>query len=212
MDVAQMFEELNDAGFTDTGSARKLGMLNDALYDAASRERWPFLLTEDTLTFDGSSGIPLDLPANVSSVMSVVDRTNRNKLEWERADVMFGAAHDLSQVGAPHNYYLVGNQLRVWPAPPATTTLDLRYIRVPTALAAETLSAAVDWPMQHHRALVLGALVRLYDMEDDPEQAVRAQGHFEQRLAQMAQEMFQQQIDRNERIYTDPAFDWDLFD
>lgn len=210
MDVAAMFEELNDHGFTDTGSVRKLGMLNDALYDAASREAWPHLETTIVLTFDGSSEVPTNLPADVRTIMSVVDVDSRTKLEWERLDVMEGQGHDLTASGNPSHYYQIGNQLHVWPVPPSSTTLRVRYIRIPAAMTAETLSADVDWPLSHHRILVLGGLNRLYDMEDDPELAVRYQQHYEQRLATMAQDVFARQSDRPDRIYTDPWFDGDL--
>lgn len=210
-DVAQMMEELDDHGFTDTSPERKVAMLNDALYDAASREHWPHLETSITLTFDGLVDAPTNFPANFREAMVLIDTASGNKLEWVRLDVIEGAGYDLTQTGPPEQYYFIGDELHVWPVPPASSTVRMRYRRIPTAMEDDTLSAAVDWPVQHHRVLVLGALQRLYDMEDDPELAVRYEGKYEQRLATTAQEAFSRQTDRTDRIYVDPWFDGDDF-
>ena len=212
MDVAEMMDELDDSGFTDTESDRKVAMLNDALYDAAGREKWPFLQTTATLTFDGSSDQPTDLPANFETAMGLVDLSNGQKIDWQRSDVFDGGMRDLAAVGPPQVYYQVGDELHVWPIPPAGSSLRLRYYRVPTPLTEATLSADVDWPVYGHRILVLGALQRLYDMEDDPELAVRAEGKFEERIMRFAQQVFNRQTDKPDRIYIDPLFDSDLYD
>lgn len=212
MNVADMFEEMDDSGFTDTSPTRKLAMLNDALYDAASRERWPFLETTANLSFNGTDAFATDQPSNFETVIDIVNATTRAKLEWTRLDVMDGQGVDLAEVGAPQYYYQIGSQIRFWPVPAAGTVLRLRYYRTPTALTEGMLSAAVDWPIRHHRVLVLGGLQRLYDMEDDPELASRAEDKYEQRLARMSMSEFQRQTDRPDRIYMDPAFDYDFFD
>lgn len=208
MDVQAMFEEMNDHGFTDTGVERKLGMLNDALHDAADRERWPHLITSATLTFDGTSDQPTNLPANFGTIISAVDTTTKQKLEWVRSDTFDGYGLDLTQQGTPQMYYQAGDEFHVWPVPPNGYQLRLRYYRNPTEMAAEDTSDEVDWPAAHHRVLVLGALFRLYDLEDDPELAVRFQQHYEQRLATMAQRVFAR-ADRTDIIATDPYFDGD---
>jgi hypothetical protein len=213
MDVAEMFDELDDSGFTDTTPTRKLGMLNDALYDAASRERWPHLETTFTLSFNGTDAFATNQPADLDTVIDIVNSTTFEKLEWSRLDTFDSQGLDVTQGGsAPLKWYQIGKQLRFYPVPPAGTSLRLRYYRVPAAMTEATLSAAVDWPVSHHRVLTLGALQRLYDMEDDPELAVRVEGKFEERLTRMAMSEFQRQTGQSDRIYFDPLFDADLFD
>jgi hypothetical protein len=210
MDVTDMLSELNDSGFNDSTDARKVLMINDALWDAAARQPWPFLETTLTLTFSGSSGVPTNLPANYRAAMSVVDVGNsRNKLGFTRLDDLDGSGTDFTQTGIPLLYYHVGSQLTLWPIPSVTANVRLRYIKKPAALTASTLSAAIEWPVEHHRVLVLGALYKLYDLEDDPELAVRFQGHYEGRLSQMVDEVFTRQYDRPETIGIDPWFDID---
>lgn len=212
MDVAQMYDELDDHGFTDTGTARKLSMLNDALYDAAGREVWPHLETSINLTFSGSSPTASNFPANFKRVIDLIHVGTKSKIEWERLDVIDAQGYDLTQNGTPMLYYMIGNTVNFWPVPTASDVVRMRYNRIPAALTDSTLSAAVDWPVEHHRALVLGALYRLYDLEDDPELAQRFQQHYEQRLAFMAGDVFNRQTDRPDRIYMIPGFDYDLFE
>ncbi len=207
MDVAEMLEEIDDHGFTDTDSDRKLSMLNDAMYDAASRDSWPFMEETVTLTFSGSSAVPSNLPADFERPVSLVRTDDRVKLTPVRYEVVDSWNADLTQAGQALYYYLLGDQLNVWPVPGASDTIRMRYIKTPAALTAGTLSAAVDWPLRHHRVIVLGALFKLYDMEDDPELAVRFQQQFEQRIQQMAGDVFSRQLDRPDVIYTDPWFD-----
>ena len=207
MDVAEMLEEIDDHGFTDTDSDRKLSMLNDAMYDAASRDSWPFMEETVTLTFSGSSAVPSNLPADFERPVSLVRTDDRVKLTPVRYEVVDSWNADLTQSGQALYYYLLGDQLNVWPVPGTSDTIRMRYIKTPAALTAGTLSAAVDWPLRHHRVIVLGALFKLYDMEDDPELAVRFQQQFEQRIQQMAGDVFSRQLDRPDVIYTDPWFD-----
>jgi len=214
MDVADMTAEMNDHGFTDTASARKVSMLNDAQYDLAGRFNWPWHLGTATLVFDGTSnvattGYPTDL--NMVYDLSRTDGGEFYPLTPIRLDDLDKRGVDLATVGAPQEYYFIGDELTVNPRPLNGTTLRLRYYRVPAALAAETLSANVDWPLQHHRVLVLGALYRLYDLEDDPELSVRFQQHFEQRIDGMRSDLMQQ-VDRPEYIHPVDGLDNDWWD
>jgi len=208
-----MIQELNDHGFTDTGTPRKVSMLNDALYSAASRESWPFLERVVDLTFDGSSGIPTNLPNTFLRTVTAVNTDSKRKVEWERTDVLEGQGLDWTQTGEAQYFYQYGpNGLAFWPLPPADQTVRLRYIKRPAPLTDSTVEADIEWPIQHHRAIVLGALYRLYDLEDDPELAVRFQQHYEQRIIEMIGDVFTRQTDRPERIHTDPWFDGDIYD
>lgn len=208
MDVADMLDELDDHGFVDTGIERKVAMLNDAMYDAASRDSWPFLEESITLTFDGTSAVPSNLPANFLRPINLIRATDNTKLRWVRVEEM-DPGTDLTQGGDPVYYWLFNDQINVWPVPGSGTTVRMRYIKEPADLAEGMLEAAIEWPKRHHRMLVLGALFKLYDMEDDPELAVRFQQHYEEAIQKMAGDVFSRQLDRPDVIYTDPWFDGD---
>lgn len=211
MDVTDMLSELNDSGFTDSTNTRKVSMLNDALWDAAARQPWPFLETSLVLTFNGSSPVPTNMPADFRAALGMVDTSNQNaKLEYSRYDDLDSSGVDFTTTGTAQVYYIFGGQINVWPIPGASATVRLRYIRKPAAMTESTVEADIDWPVEHHRVIVLGGLYKLYDLEDDPELATRFQGHFENRINQMIGEVFQQQYDRQEVIGIDTWFDIDM--
>jgi len=213
MDAPAMISELNDHGFTDSTNTRKVGMLNDALYDAASRQPWSFLETSLNLTFSGSSGLATNFPANHRALIDLVDLTNQNlPLEWVRLDDLDTRGTDYTDTGSPIVYYFIGKDLYVWPVPSASASVRLRYFRVPATLTESTTESAVEWPIRHHRLLVLGALYRLYDLEDDPELSLRFQQHFEQRLQSMLEDVSVRQYDRHDNIGIDPWFDIDTYE
>lgn len=212
MDVSEMISFLNDSGFTDTTTTRKVAAINDALYDAASRQTWPHLLTTITLTFDGTSAVPTNLPSNLGTVYRAIALPNNYVLTPVRLDDIDGRGVDLTQVGPPQEYYFTGSSLNFWPVPTSDVTVRLRYYKIPAAVTDTTLSAAIDWPYNHHQALVLGAVYRLYDIEDDPENSVRAEQHFEKRLADMIGDQIPQQVDRDEYIHPVAGFDYDWYE
>lgn len=214
MDVADMISEINDHGFTDTANARKVSMLNDALYDLSQRQQWPWLLTTATLSFDGTSNAPTTgYPTDLNQVydLSRTDGQQFYPLNPIRLDDLDKRGVDLALVSDPLEYYFIGEQLNVNPRPSAGTTLRLRYYKVPAAVAEATLEASINLPVQHHRLLVLGALYRLYDLEDDPELSVRFEQHFENRAASMTGELIQQ-TDRPEYIHPVDGLDNDWWD
>jgi hypothetical protein len=214
MDVADMISEIDDHGFTDTEAARKVAMLNKAMYDIASRANLPWLLTTATLSFDGTSNVATTgYPTNLDTVydLSRTDGSNFYPLEPIRLDDLDKRGVDLAAVSDPQEYYFIGEQLTVNPRPASGTTLRLRYYRVPAELTDATVEANVDLPKQWHDVLVLGGLYRLYDMEDDPEQSVRFQDHYERRLSTIGSEQVQQ-VDRPEYIHPVDGFDYDWWD
>lgn len=214
MDVADMISEMDDHGFTDTDATRKVSMLNDALYDIAARQNWPWNLSTATLGFNGTSNVATTgYPTNLSQVydLSRTDGSNFYPLNPIRLDDLDKRGVDLATVGDPLEYYFIGEELTVNPRPASGTTLRLRYYRVPTPMTDSTLSADVDLPVQWHRVLTLGALYRLYDLEDDPELSVRFQQHFEQRIDSMTGDLIQQ-VDRPEYIHPVDGFDYDYWD
>lgn len=210
MDVATMITDLGDHGFMDTSADTKLRMIQDAIWEIEGLRPWPFLDATATLSFDGTSASPTTPPANFKAALKVKDLATGQNLEpTTLQDLEEAVGTQLTQVAAPRVYYVEAEQLKLWPVPPAGTSLRLRYIRQSAAVTASTLSAEILLPARHHRLIVLGALVRLYDMEDDVELSQRFQQHFETRLERMVEDLFRKQYDRPEYIRVNDPDAWD---
>lgn len=202
MTVQDIIDELNDHGFTDTSTARKVALINDTVWDICSREPWPFLEESIDLTFDGSSAIPTNWPTDFRAALVLVDPSNGSLLEPKRLDALEKeSAEDIDTVDTPTAYYFVGNQLRLFPVPNDGTTIRMRYLRLHPTLTSSSGAADILIPAQHHRAISLGALYKLYDMEDDFDISQRFQGEYESRLASMRSELWMRQYDRPDRIF-----------
>lgn len=205
--VNDILSELSDHGFTDTSTTRKLASINDAIQEICSREPWPFLEKTITLTFSGSSATPSNWPSDFRAALKLVDAGTGRVLNWTRLDdfdeAVATSAAQATQ-GDPYIYYIVGgNQLYVWPIPPASSTVRMRYLYVPSDVNDTTtdnqLSAII--PRRHHRVIFLGAVWKLYDMEDDPDLAARFEGHFENRMATMRNDLWRNQYDQPDSVH-----------
>jgi hypothetical protein len=208
--VLDWISELNDHGFTDTGTTRKLGMLNDTLWDIYSREPWPFLEKEATLHFDGSSAAPTDQPSDFRAVTDLVRGSDGGPVGHIRMDELkkqFGT--DLVSVGVPVYFYFRKNALRLWKVPASSETAILGYIHTPPAITDASADSAILLPTQHARAAVLGTLYKLYDLEDDPELAVRFQQQYEARIQSMRADVWTLQFDRPDHIQVIDPDDYD---
>jgi len=213
MDVSEILTELTDHGFEDTSTERKLAKVNDALWDIESREPWPFLEKTATLNFSGSSPSPTNLPSDFKAVMWLYDITNGITLWPERLSTIRDAyGNTLAQVSDPANYYFVGSDLRLYPMPPSSTgRFQLDYVATQAEVIDTTLEAAILLPKRHHDAIVLGALWRLYKMEDDPENGNMFQIDYENKIQQMREDLFRQQYQRADRIFVideDDTYDY----
>lgn len=207
MDVAEMISDLGDHGFEDTDQDTKVRMLQDAIWDIEGRRPWPFLEQSIDLTFDGTSGLAGNFPANFRTVLKMTNAASGIAINPVHvADVEeYAGAQLLTQVAPPQVYYAEGEQMKLWPVPPAGTVVRMRFLRYSPAIVANSAASAILIPVRHHRAIVLGALVRLYDMEDDVELSQRFQGHYEERVERMVEDIFRKQLDRPDHIrVTDP--------
>src|SRR5690242_20206191 len=126
-----MLSILNDHGFDDTSTPTKLAFLNDTITDFCSRYPWPFLEASVTLTFDGSSAVPSNLPAEFRSALVIVDPNTGRVIDPFRLDaVEKQGATLLTQTGSePLVYYFQAGQLMLGPIPPTSTTLRMRYLK-----------------------------------------------------------------------------------
>lgn len=206
--VSEMLAEIRDHGFDDLTDTRLLGFINDAYWNVALREAWPFLEEQAVPTFDSSG--KLLTPTDVFAVKGLFNTTSGVNLEPMRRDE-FRRRHgmEMTQTGDAQLYYFVGRSLYIWPVP-SSPTLVLDYVGTPAALTV-TPDATPILPEPFHRLVVLGALVRCYMLEDDPENAQLFRGFFEENVSQIRSAMWFRQYDRTDRIYDvdepDPV-DW----
>lgn len=195
-----MRQELFDHGFQDETPTRIDAALNDAYYDVCSREPWPFLEARTTLTTTAAQDTITGFPADFRAAITLTIPSASQALEPRRLDdFQKRFAGQETNSGTPYVYYFIGSTMHLWPVPDSTYTMTLNYIKTPTALSALTDTPIV--PVQHHRVIVLGALVTLYNMEDDPDLAAVFKQQFEQRLQTMREDAWKRQYDRPDRIY-----------
>ena len=210
--VNDLIQDLNDHGFTDTGTPRKVALINDTIADIAARKPWPFLVKSLDLTFDGSSAVPTNFPDDFRAALSLINPDGGRIIVPERlhtVEKVWGT--EVTESGEAFLYYFVGTQLNVVRIPSASTTLRLRYFHVPAEVTDSSDEADIIIPRQHHRAITLGVLQKLYDMEDDPELAVRFEQHYEARIQRMEHELMMQQYDRPQVVHViDEDDDWFL--
>lgn len=200
MDVADMLEELDDYGFEDTETTRKVSILNKSIFDICSREPWPFLERVDTSpTVDAATGEVTI--SELAAVLSVVDTGTGQVLKPVRLDEFVqGRPLALAESGNPYLYYFVGETMYIWPIP-SSANLQVNYVKTPTTVDDTTVEADIDIPARYHELIVVGALFRLYLMEDDAELAAGFKAQFDEKLLLMRQDAFKKQYDRPDRIF-----------
>jgi len=211
MDYAALSAAFDDHGFTYVSSTRKVAWINDIVADICSREPWPFLEASLTLTFDGSSATPTNLPTNLKSVLSVVDPTTGISLMPLRLDE-FEKHHqtDSEDIGTAQQYYFdTSRSLKVWQIPAATTTLRMKYLKYHALLTSSSVEADILIPSQHHAVIQDGCLWKLHRMEDSMSTASSFKQDYENRLVQMRAEIWARQYDRPDHIQ---ILDSDFYD
>lgn len=196
--VSEMLSEVRDHGFDDLTDTRILGFLNDTYWDICSREAWPFLEASAALVTN-SSGL-VTSPTDIGKVISITSNVSGkpNLQPQDLGEFSKRNNYELALTGDPYVYYFVNDDLYVHPIP-AASDHTIRYIRVPAALTVSPDSSPII-PVQHHRLVVLGALVNCYTLEDDPEQAGVFTNRYEQRLMQARNDLWRRQFDRTDVI------------
>lgn len=211
MDAPAIIAELDDHGFADTSSTRKVAHINATYWRICGFKPWPFLEKTVALNFDGSSPTPTNMPTDFKAVQSIWGPDG--PIHHERIETLRRAyGTDMTTVGQPIYFYFLANTLRFYPVPPAGTgTLQLDYIHRPAALTAVSTEGDIVIPLQYHRLLVTGTLTKLYRMEDDPDNAAWAADEFKELFNEMFADMWQRQFDRPDRVFvTDPEeYDYD---
>lgn len=202
MTVAEIISLIDGHGLTDFSETDKLAAINDALWDISSREPWPFLEKSLALTFNGSSATPTNFPSDFKALLSVVDTQFPRRLYPIRIEDFRSQLGQVStQAGDPIYYYFLARTPFFWPVPPATkTTVQLTYLARQTKLNSASAEAAILLPLEHHMAILDGALSRLYFEDDDPELSADRRQAMEARIRDMREEIWKIQYDRPDTI------------
>lgn len=211
MSPQDIIDALSDYGFTDTTSIRKMEKINSTIFDMTTREPWPFMEADPVLLdFDGTNAAPTNMPSDFQADIDLVDLATYSRLQpmrMQEADRLLNAAID--QPGTARYYYFIGRSLRLAPIPPAGTgTHRLRYIKVHPAVAETDPESAILIPKEHHEVVLLGALSKLYDMEDDTDLSVRFQQLYEKAYSDMRGSIWMRQYDRPDHIVTTDPYDY----
>ena len=222
--LQEMYDQMSLYGFDDFEDSNKLLLLNEAYYDIATREPWPFLekqidvtvpngqskVTNNNVTYQTSTGTLTSI-GDLDSVLSFIDVSNRVVMVPERLDVIEKnyVVNNLNVF--PERYYFVNEEMMLYPEARGDTDYLLTYLAKPVAIqdtGADTDSNSFLVPARHHSILVYGALVKAFLVNDDP-QAAMFQNMFEQRYQQMRNNLWLNQYDRTDRIHvlTD-SYDW----
>lgn len=211
MNVADMLADINFHGFDDTPVDQKLRVLNDTIWDIDSREKWPYLIKSKTLDFDGASPTPTTPLTDMKAVQWISDPVTGEAVWSERLEnIRSKYAGTETNVDVPFKFYFVGQQLRFYPTPPASTgRFLLDYVAIQPAITETSVEADILLPARHQRIIVLGALVKLYAGDDDPELASEKQQEFDYRLSNMRNELLIQQYQRSDAVI-DVNGAWDL--
>lgn len=212
MTVNDLMLALDDYGYEDTGTTRKVEKIQAAIWAIERREAWPFLQTTADLTFAGGTQLPAAQPDRFRAGIRAKDMTTGIRLEavrLEDAEDYIGVNYDLDS--DPTIYYFEGGQLKVWPRPPAGRVVRFKYVQRSAPITADSTDADILIPSEHYEAILLGALMRLAVMEDDEEIAAAVAPLFEQLIAEMVADVMPEQFDRTDYIHVFDPDDWDLY-
>jgi hypothetical protein len=213
MTVADMQAELSQHGFGDIDSSQQLRVINDTLWNIVGRDKWPFREKTIALNFDGISPVPSNLPTDFRQVSYIADTTTGEAVWPERIETIrdrFSTNMTVVQDPAVF-FYFIGSQIRFYPIPAASVgRYQLDYIARQPALTLASVDTDILIPIEYHRVIVLGALYKLYLMNDDTENVPLFQSDFENGIGQMREELMRRQYMRPDQIFvTDESDEWD---
>lgn len=196
MDMSEILAELDDHGFADTSSTRKVSTINDTYWDICAREDWPFLEVASSTPSTAVGVSALTMPTRFLRVIALSNTPGVFSLLYEDYENMAKLFPTLETLqGTPQYYYFLGSVIHLYPVPNAIVAMRLRYTTWPAELLVGEVEAGFIIPPRHHRALVLGALSKLYSMEDDLEQAQMFDTKFEERILHMKADLLRRRIE-----------------
>lgn len=209
MNVADIITELNNHGFTDTSDTQKMFVINDTLWDLEAVEPWPFLEKSVALNFDGTNPYPSNMPTDFKQVQFLTDTVNDVGVYPERVETVRDRYSGLFLTNVDSNsilYYQWGGQLRIYPRPPLSTgRYYLDYIATQPTLTSADVEASILLPKRHHRLITLGAVYKLYAMEDDLQNAQAFQSMYEDKLTRVREDLIRKQFQRPDVVFMTDA-------
>lgn len=206
MDVPTILDNFVSYGFEtddELTDDRKLEAINEAYWDACSREAWPFLETTVSVTYAGDGvDVSGNAPDDIGSVTTVVRNDGAIMTPWRREDFLENFGNVLTQSGSPGLFYIEAGIIKVWPIPTSADSITVQYQRVPPALTLVSPEADIVIPARWHRKVILmGALVELALLQDDPDTAQVYKSQYEEGIERMAADLFPQQTMRPDFIH-----------
>ena len=214
MDVPTILDNFISYGYEtddELTDDRKLEAINEAYWDACSREAWPFLEASVTLTYDGLGGnTAQNDPGDIGVVTTIVRSDGAIIDTWRRDDFLENYGSVLTQTGSPRLFYMEAEHIKVWPIPSAADSITVQYIRVPAALTDVSAESAIALPPRWHRSVLLkGALIELAILQDDPDTAQVYKAEYEEGIARMTEDLFPQQTMRPDFIHVVDSDNYD---
>jgi hypothetical protein len=212
MDVQDIIDEIDVAGFDDLEEADKVGFINRTVKGIVNREPWAFREVFDDL--DASTDIDADglvdyskLTYEFGGLMDIVNTGSGGyNIRWIRRDVHFkDRALQLDLTGTPYNHFFVGRQMYLYPIP-TSGTFRITYLAHQGDLDASSGETDILLPAQWHEAIIAGALYRINAREDDPENAAMFKSMFDEIMENMRQDLEKVQWDSPDSIL---FYDWD---
>lgn len=200
MNVDELVDILDDHGFVDTSAERKVETINDVVNDINSRQPWRFLESDSDVVITAGDATP-EAPVDFAKVLSFVIPAANIVLKPYRADVVRKQwPQALTITGTPFAYYFVGSNLHLLWVPDANYTGRMHYLRNQPELTITSAEDDILLPSRHHRVIALGALARLYAMEDDTDLATYFDAQYERRILTMEQDISLIQYDEHDSI------------
>lgn len=190
MNVSDILDELDDHGFTDASTARKLAVINQTLHDVCNARPWPFMEKEVTLTFNGTDPTPAGSGATPSDFHAVTamfnDTLGGKEVSFMRRDNFLRRHVGDTSTGIPTYFYFIGTTLNFWPIPTSDQTVVMTYIARHSDLTETSLEADIRIPREYHRGLLVnGAVYKLDAMEDDTDISAWFQVEYNNTMAKM---------------------------
>lgn len=193
---ARGFDFLNDGG---AGVTRVTRWINDAAHGIDDLEPWIYLQASTTGT------APLTV-ADLGRIESVVDVSNLRSLSFlDRRDLTDYYA-DISRSGRP-DYYVVTGGTTITTYPTSTsTTLTVRYFKVPADMSANGDVPAM--PDRFRMAIVEHAVAQAYRDISDYEGAAQAQAAGDAIVRRMLEWSTLVQGEAGQQMITGSGDDW----
>lgn len=178
-------QKLDDTSFS---TATLNQFINDAQRDICNSRRFIFMEREaDVTTTSGVNtltGVPTDLQVPLSLRVYSPDgyATNLPYIEYEDIDLTIPNI-SLAGNNPPSAWYMFNHTPYVYPNANDTYTLKLKYVKEPTELTSD--ASVPEIPESFSEVLVLGALKRAHEFNDDNDIAQMVQVQMDEQMEKM---------------------------